>query len=52
MRTENELGSLGDGRDGVDIGITRRLNTNETEEETEDKSQNNFSTGNQQKAIE
>ena len=41
--TEDELGGLGDCRDGVDVGLTGTLDTNEGEEETEDESEDSLS---------
>ena len=41
--TENDLGGLGDSRDGVNVGMTRTLDTDEGEEETKDESENSLS---------
>ena len=41
--TENELGGLGDGRNGVNVCLAGALDTNEREEETEDESEDGLS---------
>ena len=41
--TENELGGFGDGGNGVDVGLTGTLDTDEGEEETKDESEDSLS---------
>lgn len=41
--TEDKLGGFGDGGDGVDVGISGGLHTDEGEDETKDQSQDNLS---------
>ena len=40
---KNELGGLGDGRDRVNVSLTRTLDTDERKEETEDESEDGLS---------